>query len=135
MLRSGAFVFLLLATGQFGCATAAPKLAPNAKLNEAGNQAAQKDISECTQSADQAQKERAAKGAVAGGTIAGLTGLLGNNMGEGALAGSAIGEDTAGPKDAKDQDQAKRDLIDRCLKQRGYDVQGWSGGDFSTPTT
>jgi hypothetical protein len=130
MLKSiwmSAGVLLLLTISASSCAAPGPKLAPNAKLNKVGNQAAQKDVGECTQSAEQTQKERARKGAVAGGTIAGFTGVLGGNMGEGALAGSAIGEDTASPSGAGDKDQAERDLIDQCLKQRGYDVQGWSG--------
>ena len=119
------------------CATTQrPVLYPNAHLKSVGDAAAQSDIDQCLQLADNSGlsksnnqvvrrgSEGAAVGAAAGsaGTLAG-----GGNVGAGAVTGAAIGTTAGVVRGAfsNDANPAYRNFAQHCLQDRGYDVIGW----------
>ena len=119
------------------CATTQrPVLYPNAHLKSVGDAAAQSDIDQCLQLADNSGlsksnnqvvrrgSEGAAVGAAAGsvGTLAG-----GGNVGAGAVTGAAIGATAGVVRGAfsNDANPAYRNFAQHCLQDRGYDVIGW----------
>jgi outer membrane lipoprotein SlyB len=77
---------------------------------------------------DGAVGERATQGAVLGGISAGVWGLVRGDAGEralaGAAAGAATGAATGGFESAETNPTYKR-FMERCLRERGYDVIGW----------
>jgi hypothetical protein len=122
-----------------GCATGPqqPRFYPNAHYEQVGAGQAQYDIEACQRLAadsgvgtrkDGAVGERAAQGAVLGGIGAGVWGLVSGNAGEralaGAAAGAATGAATGGFESAQTNPTYKR-FMERCLRERGYDVIGW----------
>ncbi len=136
MFRSGvlcAAVMLLMA----GCATTQkPVLYPNSHLNNVGDAAAQRDIDDCMRLADNAGVSksnnqvlnRGAEGAAVGGAAAAVGTLIrGGSVVEGAAVGAAVGG-TAGAVHGAFQNNANptyRNYVQRCLRDRGYDVIGW----------
>jgi outer membrane lipoprotein SlyB len=136
MFRSGvlcAAVMLLVA----GCATTQkPVLYPNSHLNNVGDAAAQRDIDDCMRLADNAGVSksnnqvlnRGAEGAAVGGAAAAVGTLIrGGSVVEGAAVGAAVGG-TAGAVHGAFQNNANptyRNYVQRCLRDRGYDVIGW----------
>ena len=94
-----------------GCATTQkPVLYPNAHLKNVGDATAQRDIGECMQlvensgvakSGNQVVK-RGAEGAAVGGTAGAVHGAFRN-----------------------DTSPTYRNFVQRCLRERGYDVIGW----------
>ena len=122
-----------------GCATTSsqrPVLYPNAHLKNVGNAAAQRDIDECLRMAensgvaksDNKVVKRGAEGAAIGGAAAAVGTLIrGGSVLEGAAAGAAVGG-TAGAVHGAFQSDANptyRNFVQRCLRERGYDVIGW----------
>ena len=120
-----------------GCATSQrPVLYPNAHLKNVGDAAAQRDISECIQMADNAGisksnnhvVKRGAEGAAVGGAAAAVGQVIrGGSVGEAIAAGAAVGG-TAGAVHGAFQDNVNptyRNFVQRCLYERGYDVIGW----------
>lgn len=120
IFRSLASLILLLSACSSG-----PGFVQNDKYRRVGEHGAQKDFQECTDETNQRLARRAEKGAVIGGVIAGITGAGGGHMGSGALAGSAVGESTgeSGPTEQKDPNDVRRDLIRKCLENRGYQLK------------
>jgi hypothetical protein len=128
-----------LASGLLGCSGPAPVLYPNSHYQTMGQSAAERDIADCRRVADQAganrgsgRGEAAAGGAVAGGAIGGAAGAAGGAVAGAAGTGAAIGAAsgaaaglvrslfrTDGPS------QAYRNVVDRCLRERGYEPVGW----------
>jgi hypothetical protein len=122
------------------CAAAGkrPVLYPNAKVAQVGDAQAQKDIDACIALAERsgapAQNVGRAMGPAAEGAAigaaAGAVGsvIRGGNVGESAAAGAAIGG-TAGAVHgafrAADPDPLHQRFVQRCLRDRGYDVIGW----------
>lgn len=116
-----------------------PVLYPNAKLKEAGQAQADAEISACRSLADdyvssggatakEIGKDTAAGGVggAAVGTVAGA--VSGHGAGRGAAIGAATGA-TAGAvhgtfKSAGPSPVYKH-FVDRCLRERGYEVIGW----------
>lgn len=139
MKSSTYFLTALLALAA-GCASAParPVLYPNAKLKQAGDTVAQKDVDECialaessgASSTDASRAARpAAEGAAVGGAVGGVSrAIRGGHVGEGAIAGAAIGG-TAGAVHgafrASEPSPLYRNFVQRCLRERGYDVIGW----------
>lgn len=123
-----------------GCAGPRPVLYPNDHLQAVGQGRADQDIAECRQLAEGAgaspgtgAEGRAAGDTVAGGAIGGATGAVGGailgNAGTGAAVGAATGA-TAGLmrslfRGGGGPSPAYRNVVDRCLRERGYEPMGW----------
>jgi hypothetical protein len=115
-----------------------PVLYPNLKLRQAGEQQAQRDIDACIALAEKSGAPAAgaspvARGAAEGAAVGGATAAVGSairggNVAEGAAAGAAIGG-TAGAVHgafrASRPDPLHRNFVQRCLRERGYEVIGW----------
>ena len=140
VLRSPALGLLGgLALGLAGCAGPSPVLYPNSHYQAVGQSAAEQDIAACRRVADQAgasrgsgQGEAAAGGAVAGGAIGGAAGAAGGAVagapGTGAAIGAASGAAAGLIRSLFRSDgpsQAYRNVVDRCLRERGYEPVGW----------
>lgn len=129
----------LLVLALAGCATTQrPVLYPNAKLKRVGNEVAQWDVDDCMRMAEQygvsaGSGEKVARGAGEGAAVGGATGAVagaigGRNVGEAAAAGAAIGGTAGAVRGAVRSDrpsQPYRGFVQRCLRERGYDVIGW----------
>lgn len=123
----------LLVLSLVGCASG-PQLYPNSKYESVGKEGAKKDIEECTQRAEafleSSKGKQVAKGAGAGALVGAavggafglLTGNVGRGLGHGAVMGGAGGAAGA----AVSPDQIKRNFVNRCLAERGYEVIGWN---------
>jgi outer membrane lipoprotein SlyB len=115
--------------------TSKPILQPNKKYQRVGHERSEQDIDICLKQADkQLEKTQARRtmrgaaiGAVAGGAVGALSGSSGHvgtlggaalGAGGGAVGGALIGRYMT-PQDAK------RSLVNYCLKQKGYEVAGW----------
>ena len=122
----------------FGCAsTQHPVLYPNVHLQQVGQQQAERDIDTCHQMASayvqrSPGKDVASKTAMggAGGAAIGAVGgtVSGGGAGRGAAIGAATGA-TAGALGGLVKQAAPspiyKNFVDRCLRERGYEVIGW----------
>jgi hypothetical protein len=120
-----------------GCAEKRPVLYPNDRLQQVGNEAAQRDIDECIRIAKEggADSERGtevakdtAGGALVGGAAGTAAGAVLGNLGRGAAAGAAGGAAvglTKGILQSGDPDPILKNFVDRCLREKGYDPIGW----------
>jgi hypothetical protein len=139
LARATAAVLAAVALGA-GCAHyQSPVLYPNAKLQEAGKAQAEAEIAACRSLADDyvssgtaTAKEigkDTAVGGVGGAAIGAVGGAVsGGGAGRGAAIGAAVGA-TAGAvhgtaKSVGPSPIYKR-FVDRCLRERGYQVIGW----------
>jgi outer membrane lipoprotein SlyB len=126
------FFSLLLIFAVVSCASK-PQLYPNEKLKQTGKKAAQKDVDRCIADADEYLKsskgKQVAKGAGAGAMIGGAMGAVGGlftgNLGGGLLRGGAIGAAGGGTVGALSPDQIKKNYVNQCLADQGYQVMGW----------
>jgi hypothetical protein len=130
---------LCLAWSLAACAGPAPVLYPNSHYQAVGQANAERDIEDCRRLADRAgaeggtgQGEAAAGGAVAGGAIGGAAGAAGGAVagvpGTGAAIGAASGAAAGLVRSLFRSDgpsQAYRNVVDRCLRERGYEPAGW----------
>lgn len=135
-VRCVGWVLALILTA---CATTQrPVLYPNAKLKRVGNELAQRDVDECMRLAEQygvspGGGEKVVRGAGAGAAIGGATGAVagaigGRNVGDSAARGAAVGGTAGAVGGAVRSDrpsEAYRGFVQRCLRERGYDVIGW----------
>lgn len=138
-LRVAACISASLVIALAGCATTQrPVLYPNAKLQRVGNEVAQRDVDACMKLAqdhgvstgsDARVAREAGEGAAVGGATGAVAGAIsGRNVGESAAAGAAIGGVAGGVRGAVRSDrpsQAYRGFVQRCLRERGYEVIGW----------
>jgi uncharacterized protein YcfJ len=122
-----------------GCSTAPsrPLFYPNDHMQQVGKVQAQRDTDACLQMAadngvaankDGKVGEKAAKGAVLGGIGSAAWGLVRGDAGELALAGAAAGMATgaaAGGFESTQMNPTYQRFVERCLRERGYDVIGW----------
>jgi outer membrane lipoprotein SlyB len=126
----------LLALG--GCASSqSPVLYPNARLKQVGREQADRDIAECRRLAGEYVQSTAAKdvakgtavGGVAGAAIGAVGGAVsGRGAGVGAAVGAATGATAGAVHGAVKQTAPSpvyKQYVDRCLRERGYDVIGW----------
>lgn len=105
-----------------------------------GGPVAQADIDECRRLAREAGAGGAdggrvardtAVGAAAGGAATGIYGAVrghsdvGNRTAAGAAAGAAVGLVRGVTRSSEPSSTFKR-YVDRCLRERGYDVVGWN---------
>ena len=138
--RGAVAILVLLPVGLLGgCAGPRPVLYPNEQLRSVGQAQADRDIADCRQLAEQAgaspgadQAERAAGGAARGGAIGGATGAAGGAVlgrpGTGAAVGAATGATASFMRGLFSRPQpsgAYRNVVDRCLRERGYEPMGW----------
>ena len=135
-----------LAATLAGCArTQTPVLYPNAKLREAGPEQAEHDIEACRRLASQHVHGTAGRdigrGAAVGGATGGATGAVGGAVhgamsGRGAGVGAAVGAATGAAAGATagavhgavkqtEPSPVYKEFVNRCLRERGYDVIGW----------
>ena len=123
-----------------GCAGTTPKpvLYPNNHLKQVGQAAADRDIAECRQLAssygvaqtkDGKVARKAVGGAAVGGASAGAYGLVrGKDAGERALAGAAAGAAAGTVRGAMSSTETSplyKNFVQKCLRERGYEVIGW----------
>jgi hypothetical protein len=120
------------------CASQRPVLYPNPHLSQVGDAAAQADINDCMQRAQQyvssggghaADVAKTTGAGAAGGAAIGVVGgAITGNPGEGAAVGAATGA-TAGLLhsmfSSSGPDPVYAAFVDRCLRERGYDPIGW----------
>jgi len=133
--RCVAWVLVLIIAG---CATQRPVLYPNYKLKRVGNEVAQRDIDDCMRLAEQygvspGRGDKVARGAGGGAAVGGATGAVagaigGRNVVDSAARGAAVGAAAGATGAAVRSDrpsEAYRGFVQRCLRERGYDVIGW----------
>jgi hypothetical protein len=120
-----------------GCATERPVLYPNAKYNQAGPEAAQRDIDECirlaeshgvTHSSGEKVARRGAEGAVVGGAAGAGAGAVRGDIGQRAATGAAAGAAAGvarGAIHSGEPGQVYRGFVQRCLREKGYEIIGW----------
>ena len=120
-----------------GCATQKPVLYPNAKYNHVGPEVAQRDIDDCIRFAEQHGVTHSSGGKVVGGGAAGaviggaagagagaVRGSVGHDAGVGAAAGAAAGV-ARGAIHSGEPGSVYKGFVQRCLREKGYDVIGW----------
>ncbi|HWO43303.1 MAG TPA: hypothetical protein VNO43_15995 [Candidatus Eisenbacteria bacterium] len=139
MLTIPAMGFALIAFA--ACSSQRPVLSSNEHLMRVGPNTAERDVEECMQRAQAVTHEQADKQNVAANTVAGAAvgaaaggagGAVVGRAGQGAAAGAAGGAAaslTAGLLRAlftsKPPDPFYRGLVDRCLRDKGYEPAGW----------
>jgi uncharacterized protein YcfJ len=122
-------------------ASCAPKpiLYPNQHYKDVGQEAAERDIEDCSQMAKDAgaTASRGKTGQVAGSTVGGgavgsaagaVGGAVVGHPGRGAMVGAASGATAGflrGLFRRAPPSQAYTQFVQRCLKERGYDPVGW----------
>lgn len=133
------FAGLVLGGWLGGCASAPPKpvLYPNNHMQSVGQAQANQDIAACKQLAhssgvaenkDGEVGKKAVGGAAVGGAAAGAWGLVRGDAGQRALAGAAAGAAAGtvrGGMQATETSPIFKNFVNRCLRERGYEVIGW----------
>lgn len=125
-------LLIVISVSFIGCSSR-PKLYPNQKLKNSGKEVAEKDIDRCIEDGDEylesSKGKKIAKGAGAGAAIGGAIGAVGGmftgNLGRGLVRGGAIGAAAGGTSSALSPDQIKRNFVNQCLADQGYQVIGW----------
>lgn len=110
-----------------------PQLYPNQKLKSVGKESAKKDIERCMADSEEylenSKGKQVAKGAGAGAAIGAAMGAVGGmftgNFGSGLMRGGAIGAAGGGAAGAISPDQLKKNYVNQCLGEQGYQVLGW----------
>ncbi len=114
-----------------------PVLYPNETLEKAGKATAEADIQACMATAresgikenrDGQVAEKATKGAVVGAVASGAWGLVMGDAGQRAAAGAAAGAASGavvGAMDASELDPVFKNFVEKCLRDKGYEVIGW----------
>jgi OmpA family protein len=137
-----ALVMLVLGLG--ACATPRPVVYPNAQYQRVGQAAAERDVDDCMQRAQQfvssgghaagaagSVATSTAVGAGTGAAIGAVGGAVTGNAGEGAAVGAATGGTAGllgglfGASQSRGPDPVFANYVDRCLRERGYDPIGW----------
>jgi len=139
LTRISAAVLAVAALGA-GCAHyQSPVLYPNAKLKEAGKAQAEAEISACRSLADDYVSSGAATakeigkdtavGGVGGAAVGAVGGAVsGAGAGKGAAIGAAVGATAGivhGTAKSVEPSPIYKGFVDRCLRERGYEVIGW----------
>lgn len=122
-----------------GCASPSPVLYPNEHYQAVGKAAADRDIEACERLAEQVganpgstQGQAAATDTVVGGAVGGAAGAAGGAIAGAAGTGAAIGAASGAAAGlvrslfrSDGPSQAYRNVVDRCLRERGYEPVGW----------
>ncbi len=116
-----------------------PVFYPNAHLQSVGQAQAGRDVDRCMALADSygvsrtkdgQVGRRAAEAGIIGGAASGAWGVIRDkdDVGERAAAGAAAGAVTGATRGAFKSTELSptfKRFVDRCLRERGYDVIGW----------
>ena len=116
-----------------------PILYPNQHYQDVGQEAAERDIDECTRMAkdagatpSQGKTGQVAGSTAGGGAVGSAAGAVGGAVvghpGRGAMVGAASGATAGflrGLFRRSPPSQAFKQFVQRCLKERGYDPVGW----------
>ena len=114
---------LMAMTLAVGCTHAqSPVLYPNAKLETAGKAQAEADISHCRQRADEYVSSGAATAKEVGKDTA--AGGAGRGAAIGAATGATAGA-VHGAVKSSGPSSVYKNFVDRCLREKGYEVIGW----------
>ena len=137
MGRGPLAVFLLAASLGVGCSSQRPALYPNDHLQEVGADQASADVDYCialvkengVYERDRKEQVRSvgrttAVGAGTGAAVGALRGNAGRGAATGAVAGAAGGTLRQIFKSNK-PDSVFKGYVNRCLRDRGYEVVGW----------
>lgn len=139
LARVAAGILAAVALGA-GCAHyQSPVLYPNAKLKEAGRAQADAEIAACRSLADDYTSSGTATakeigkdtavGGLGGAAIGAVAGAVsGGGAGRGAAIGAATGATAGavhGTVKSAGPSPIYRGFVDRCLRERGYEVIGW----------
>lgn len=121
-----------------GCARAQkPVLYPNVHLEDVGREQAERDIEACRARADEYVQSTTAKdvgkgaavGAAGGAAVGAVGGAVsGRGAGTGAAVGAATGATAGAVRGAVKQTAPSpvyKQFVNRCLREKGYDVLGW----------
>jgi hypothetical protein len=128
------------------CAAQRPVLYPNEQLKRAGREASERQIDECLRAAEdyvtsssraEEVAESTAGGVATGAGVGAAAGAAGGavfgHAGTGAAAGAAGGAVAGltrgairGFSASGRPDPVVRNYVDRCLREKGYDVIGWN---------
>jgi hypothetical protein len=142
ILQIAMISFLLLWAS--ACSSHRPVLSSNEQLARVGSNVAGGDIDACIQRAEAVSNERGntskedvvagtatntAVGAAAGGAGGAIFGRAGRGAAAGA-AGGAVASITSALMQglftsSKAPDVSRRAFVDRCLREKGYDLAGW----------
>jgi hypothetical protein len=119
------------------CATPQPILYPNEQAKEVGNEQVRKDINECTKlakdsgasssGATETAKETAGsatEGAATGAATGAVTGNAGTAAAVGAIS-RGMGRFFSGMRSNKGPSPAYKEIVERCLIDKGYEPVGW----------
>ena len=133
-----ALLAFTIVVSSLACAAKRPVLAPNARLEAVGMDAAQQDIDDCLrQAASKPESGQAGKiagstavGAATGAAVGAVAGAVVGSAASGAAAGAA-GGGTGGlirglfHSGGRDLNPEQRRLVEQCLRDKGYEVSGW----------
>lgn len=137
-------VFAVLVVSIFaGCSASQsvrkPTFYPNKHYKRVGDAQVEKDVEACSARADQfvakadrrkkvasTTLKRSAVGSAVGATAGSFSGHAGRGAGIGASTGAILGL-VGGFGDAAKPNVTHERFIERCLRERGYDVIGWQG--------
>jgi outer membrane lipoprotein SlyB len=139
MIKEGLRVLLAgaVVVSSLACAAKRPVLYPEGRLESVGAEAAQRDIDDCLQKAAAEGYATDAGGQVAGSTAVGAAagaaigaavGAFGRGAGTGAAMGAAGGGTGGllrGLFHSRDLNPVQRRFVEKCLKEKGYEVIGW----------
>ena len=121
MKHLGAIGIVILLTG---CMASTPVLSPNPHLLQAGKEQVQLDIRQCKALADQSAPlspaEQTAYQTATGATRGEAVGVVG-----GAVIGAPPRTGVAAPARPTEITPAWKEIVARCLTERGYEVSGW----------
>ena len=120
------------------CASKRPAAYPNDQLKRAGQAQFQADIDECVRLAndygvknkqtEKVVKETARDGVAGAAAGAVISAIVGGNIGQSAAAGAAGGGVIGFIRGMFDSDEPSpvfRQYVDKCLRDKGYEVIGW----------
>lgn len=124
--------YLILLSLLVACASR-PELYPNEKYKSIGKKAAKEDIDKCIKDAEEYLKDskgkQVAKGAGFGASVGAAMGAIGGaftgNFGGGLVRGAAIGAGGGAAAGAASPDVVKKNYVNQCLADQGYQVIGW----------
>jgi outer membrane lipoprotein SlyB len=139
MIKEGLRVLLVgvVAVSSLACAAQRPVLYPEGRVEAVGAEAAQRDIDDCLQKASAAGYTAnpggqvagsIAVGAAAGAAVGAAVGAFAGGAGTGAAMGAAGGGTGGlirGLFRSRDLNPVQRRFVEKCLKEKGYEVIGW----------